>query len=112
MRQTKLSFNELVSELNVPRLGLARCLVINEIGEICAAENHKGAETILRQLLNNGDPRDKLLAYCWLSILEDKDDLLLIELKEFEEKPENKTIVERAKESIKAWKRREENGNQ
>lgn len=117
MRQTSLSFDELIETLKAPSPVYPKCLIVNEIGEICndASDlNHERAEMFLRQLLSIGDEEQQFLAFCWLSTKEEKRPYESSEeefdesayetsrrLRQYRENPKNEAIVKQAEESIR-----------
>ena len=104
-RQTSLTLEELISEFRKPWPKFPRCLLINEIGEICneGGKDAKKAEEFLRSLLGSEDEKDKLYAFSWLSVIENLDPQTLERLKEFKKDPANKKIIERAKPQIERY---------
>lgn len=103
MRQTDLSFEELLAELEKPVYSRPRCLIINEIGEFLK-EGNKEAEKVLRGFLNNDSENDRHLAFCWLSCVDELEKETRVKLEEFKIKPENDQIIKIAEEQIRNFK--------
>lgn len=103
MRQTDLSFEELLQELDNMTSVYPRCLLINEIGGILEAggEEANKAAAFLRQLLNSENPYDKFLAYCYLST-NNFDEVTFIVLEAFANNLQNAEIVLRARMAIRS----------
>lgn len=110
MRQTNLSLDELLAELKTPWSFHKRCLLINEVGEICRHGNKeaaKKAEVFLRQLLNSKNPKDRCIAFCCLAMTENLDKETCRKLEEFQAKPENEEVLEVAERSLLKYLERE-----
>lgn len=66
MRQTQLTFEELVGYLKNGGGPYPRCLIVHELGQVAIAGERR-AERLLAELLNAGsDRRDRYAAYCSL----------------------------------------------
>lgn len=104
MRQTGLTFEDLLKEFDNPASRFPKCLLINEIGEIFENKKEQAAEaeSFLRQLLANSDEDShKFLAFCYLSN-NSANEATAVSLKTFADNPQNAEIVARARATIKS----------
>lgn len=109
MRQADLSLEALLSELGLPKLGLPRCLVINEIGMVLLNEDkEKKAEKVLGQLLISDSREDRFLALCFLSCAKDLEEETFSMLENFKKDPKNTDLIAIAQEQMKEWKKGEQ----
>lgn len=99
MRQTDLSLEELEAEFNKVQSYYPKCMIVNEIGEICSGGD-KAAEVILRRVLDINKPGEQFLAYCWLFILDLPDPETIAKLVAFRDNPANAAVVAEAKEVL------------
>jgi hypothetical protein len=104
-RKTNFTLEELIAEFKKPWPALRRCLILNEIGEICneGGKDAKKAEEFLRSLLGSEDEKDKLYAFSWLSVIENLEPQTLKRLEEFKKDPANKKIIKRTKPQIERY---------
>lgn len=93
--QTNLNLGELLTELKDPNSRYPRCLVINEIGELCLKGN-AGAEAALVDILKDGKECHKVFAFCWLSILNKMEEKNLEAFRKFKEDPANGAVLKAA----------------
>lgn len=101
MRETDLSLDALFRELEMPKLSLPRCLIVNEIGEIFLASNDEKAKTKLKELLNSNSESDRFISFCCILSADDLDEESRVTLEEFENDPKNAEFIEAAKISVK-----------
>lgn len=104
-RQTDLTLEELVAEFEKPWPRHRRCLIINEVGEICnqGGEDAKKAEEFLRRLLSSEHSSDRLYAFSWLSVIENLSPQTSQKLEEFKEDPTNEEIIAEAQPQIERY---------
>lgn len=96
MRQTNMTLGELIAALEGKRAcSFPRCLLINEVGEICYRESSKEAEAALRKCLTAKSVEEKTLAFCWLHEMENVNitEDTFKELERFRNNPENAEII-------------------
>ena len=99
MRQTDLSLKELEAEINKVQSCYPKCMIVNEIGEICFRGDKK-AEAILRRVLDSNKPCEQFPAYYWLSVLDSPDPETIAKLVAFKDNPANADVVAEAKEVL------------
>ena len=99
MRQTALSLDQLEVELNIPFSMYEKCLLVNEIGEICL-KGDKRAEAILRNLADSDESCLNYVVFCFLSSLVSPDPESVVKIRQFRENPDNEEAVQRAKVAI------------
>jgi hypothetical protein len=105
MRQTNLSFEELVAQIKNP-IDTPVCLLINEVGVILFEDKsmREKSEAFLRELMGDKemDENERMIAYSFLSCLEDPATETAATLKKFQE--ENPEDTEVANEQVKMVK--------
>jgi len=101
-RQTDLTLEKLERELEVPH-GYPRCLIVNEIGSVCLASEGKDGEETLLKLLESNRPSDRIIAFCYLSIIPQLKEKHVSKLEAFKKDEANAAIMPRAEEMISAF---------
>ena len=102
-----MSLDQLLKELKNPSLGYPRCLIINEIGEVCLdgnAEERKKAEQALLTMLRDREEESREIVFACLSIIEHPDPETAVALQEFKIDPVNKAMVEEMQPKIARFK--------
>lgn len=108
LRQTDLTPQELIDELDEPRTSYPRCFIINEIGAACLGgedKDGKGIETLLF-LLNNEDVAERRIAFSWICTMPDVVKKNSSRIEEFRANPDNQTFLEGVDEQVKTLRQR------
>jgi len=102
-RNTTLSLQELLDRLAHNGRGHPSCMLINEVGIICAeGQDEEGAgEKYLVSLLSNSDPNQRAIAFSFLSYRQDMTDRNATALTEFRARAENAALMPLIDEALK-----------
>ena len=102
MRQTSLTSQEILTELDDPSSKEKRCFLLNEAGVILwdGGEGAKDIENYLGGLLSSDNLKDKCYAFGYLSTTKNLDMETLAKLAGFTSDPANQEIIATAKDAI------------
>lgn len=94
MRQTNLTLKEIVDYLQNPGSPYRSCMLINEIGIICAEQKDEESEKALVSFLTNEDPSCRIISFCHLYSIEEMRKKHHVLLAKFRSSPENQQYLE------------------
>jgi len=102
-RNTMLSLQELLDRLGRNDQKHPSCMLINEVGIICAeGQDEEGAgEKYLVSLLGNSDPNQRAIAFSFLSFGQDMADRNATVLSEFRARAENAALMPLIDQALK-----------
>ena len=100
-RQTNLDLEELIARIEDNAPGYPTCLLLNEVGEIClkAKENQKGEEFLVENLGHQEKMR-QAVAFCWLTVINEKTQRHTELLANYRSNPANAEIVQKVEEGL------------
>jgi len=102
-RNTELSLQELLDRLGRNDQKHPSCMLINEVGVICAegGDIEGAGEKYLVSLLGNSDPNQRAIAFSFLSYRQDMAERNASALSEFRARVENAALMPLIDEALK-----------
>ena len=92
-RQTRLSVQELIELSNNPNGKFPKCLILNDLGDLCVYGN-KFAEDALTKMLLQGPPQEKLIIFYFLKSTPDTEKVTQMTMDQFRKDKNNWPIVD------------------